>query len=82
MRQHSFIDSLGVGSCIDYQNNAGKWEIVFVERFSNSRTEIQVTLPNGELFFHLSHMCMLILIFLVVIVNRFESMGTLRKRST
>jgi hypothetical protein len=46
-RLKAFVDTLDAGSCIDYLNSSGKWEVVFVERFSQFRTELEAVLPNG-----------------------------------
>jgi hypothetical protein len=46
-----FIESLDVGSCIDYRadSNGGVWEIAIIEKMTEFRTEIEVCLANGSL---------------------------------
>jgi hypothetical protein len=46
-----FVESLDVGSCLDYRNdtNNGLWEIAIIEKMTEFRTEIEVCLSNGSL---------------------------------
>lgn len=43
------LENLEEGSCVDVLNaSTGKWELGIIERFSDFRTEVEVTLPSGE----------------------------------
>lgn len=42
------INSLDVGSCLDCYNDYARWELAIIERFSDYRTEFEITWPNGQ----------------------------------
>ena len=42
-QNQAFFDALEVGSCVDYRNENGKWEAAVIERFSEFRTEFEIS---------------------------------------
>ncbi len=42
-QKQEFFDALEVGSCVDYRNENGKWEAAVIERFSEFRTEFEIS---------------------------------------